>query len=92
MRSVEMPEAVTDLSALVAEAESGEEVMLTRAGKIVARIMPPSSQAVDFTGTIPAEQQQLAQEAYDRMQERARTLNLKFDWEEFKADRDYGRR
>jgi prevent-host-death family protein len=39
-RVVNMHEAKTKLSELVAEVEAGEEVILARAGKPVARLMP----------------------------------------------------
>ncbi len=40
MKSVGIFEAKTDLSELIAEAEAGETIRLTRNGKPVARIVP----------------------------------------------------
>ncbi|WP_020181236.1 type II toxin-antitoxin system prevent-host-death family antitoxin [Methylopila sp. M107] len=49
MKHVTMVEAKAQLSALVAEVETGEEIALTRHGKVVARLVPNRPQsAADF--------------------------------------------
>jgi prevent-host-death family protein len=40
MKTVNMREAKTNWSALVAEAASGKEIVIAKAGKPVARLMP----------------------------------------------------
>jgi prevent-host-death family protein len=63
--------------------ENGEEIVITRHGKPVARLVPNNVR-------IGREQ---AQAALDRIRERARRLGAgKFDWEEVKTLRDEGRR
>jgi prevent-host-death family protein len=75
-------EAKNTLGALLDRVEQGEEIVITRHGKPVARLVPNS-------GGIDHAQ---AQAAADRI--RAAAIQLKagpFNWEEFKADRDAGR-
>ena len=45
MRSVNIHEAKTHLSRFVDEAAAGEEIIIARAGKPVARLVPLASQA-----------------------------------------------
>ena len=53
MKEVGLYEAKTKLSALVAEVEeSGESIMLTRHGKVVAQISPPVQQVVRKAGCL----------------------------------------
>jgi prevent-host-death family protein len=60
----------------------GEEIMITRHGKEVARLVPAH-------GTINRE---AAREAVRRLRERAETKKLgRFDWREWKSLRDEGR-
>ena len=40
MRTVQVAEAKAKFSALLAAAEAGEEISITRHGKVVARIVP----------------------------------------------------
>lgn len=40
MRTVQIVEAKARLSALLAEVEAGEEIAITRHGKVVARLVP----------------------------------------------------
>jgi prevent-host-death family protein len=42
MRTVQVVEAKAKFSALLAAAEAGEEIAITRHGKVVARIVPDS--------------------------------------------------
>jgi prevent-host-death family protein len=76
-------EAKNTLGTLLDRVERGEEIVITRHGRRVARLVP-------HTDRIDREQ---AQAALDRIRERARRLGAgKFDWEEVKALRDEGRR
>ena len=76
-------EAKNTLGSLLDRVENGEEIVITRHGKPVARLVPNDVR-------IDREQ---AQAALDRIRERARRLGFgKFDWEEVKALRDEGRR
>ena len=73
----------TGLATLLDRVEQGEEIVITRHGRPVARLVPN-------TGGFDRAQ---ARAAFDRI--RARAVVLKggtFDWEEFKADRDAGRK
>ncbi|MGD0913051.1 MAG: type II toxin-antitoxin system prevent-host-death family antitoxin [Terracidiphilus sp.] len=87
MAEFDMPEfgafeAKNKLGALLDRVERGEEIVITRHGKPVARLVPN-------LGGIDRAQ---ARAAFDRI--RARAVHLKagpFDWETFKADRDAGR-
>jgi prevent-host-death family protein len=75
-------EAKNTLGALLDRVESGEEILITRHGKPVARLIPSS-------GGFDRQQAQIAMERI-----RARAAQLKaggFDWETLKADRDQGR-
>ncbi len=83
MKQVGAFEAKNKLGALLDAVESGEEIVITRHGKPVARLVPNDVR-------IDREQ---AQAALDRIRERARRLGTgKFDWKEVKALRDEGRR
>ena len=81
-------EAKNTLGSLLDRVERGEEIVITRHGKPVARLVPNVSRAdVDEV-----------QAAFDRLRERARRLAREnpnvpaFDWEEVKKLRDEGRR
>jgi prevent-host-death family protein len=74
-------EAKDTLGALLDRVERGEEVVITRHGKPVARLVPA-------TGGIDTSQ---AHAAANRIRERARHFKLAFDWETLKGDRDDGR-
>lgn len=85
-------EAKNTLGTLLDRVERGEEIVITRHGKPVARLVPNSGR-ID---------QQQAQSALQRMRDRARQLpsvkagskksaRQKFDWESIKALRDEGR-
>lgn len=76
-------EAKNTLGSLLDRVENGEEIVITRHGKPVARLVPNNLR-------IGRKQ---ARAALDRIRERARRLGSgKFDWEEVKALRDEGRR
>ena len=75
-------EAKNKLSSLLERAERGEEIVITRRGKPVARLVP-------FQGT---SDQDSARKAAEGIRKLARELKLgKFDWEEWKKYRDEGR-
>lgn len=62
--------------------ERGEEVTITRHGKVVAHLVPAK----------PGLNRMEAHAAMRRIRERAEQLNLgPFDWSEWKAFRDEGR-
>jgi prevent-host-death family protein len=75
-------EAKNRLSELLARAERGEETVITRRGKPVAKLMPIA----------PTHDVDKAREAARRIRELAKEMNLgPFDWNEWKAYRDEGR-
>lgn len=82
MREVGAFEAKNKLSELLDLAEGGEEVVITRHGKEVARLVPPR-------GTVNREE---ARAAMQRLRERAKKENLGITLEEAMAWRDEGRR
>jgi prevent-host-death family protein len=82
MREVGAFEAKNKLSELLDLAEKGEEVVITRHGKEVARLVPPKGRHS------VAE----ARAAIARIRERAERARLgPFDWEEWKAYVNEGR-
>jgi prevent-host-death family protein len=80
-------EAKNTFSTLLYRVESGEEIVITRHGKPVARLVPNASR-ID---------QAQVQAAFDRIREHARELHRSgasesdFDWETVKKLRDEGR-
>ena len=82
VREVGAFEAKNKLSQLLDLAEGGEEVIITRHGKEVARLIPPR-------GTVNRDE---AQAAVRRIRERAETAKLGITLEEALAWRDEGRR
>ncbi len=80
MESVGLFEAKTHLSELIARAERGEEVIITRHNKPVARLVP----IVNAEPDLPARQ-----EAVRALLASARGRTLGLDWQ---ALRDEGRR
>ena len=81
MREVGAFEAKNKLSELLDLAERGEEVVITRHGKEVARLVPPNRH-------YSVEE---ARAAMLRIRERAKRRGLKVTLEEIKAWRDEGR-
>jgi prevent-host-death family protein len=76
-------EAKNTFGSLLDRVERGEEIVITRHGKPIARLVPNELR-------IDREQ---VQAALDRIRERARRFPAgSFDWEEVKALRDEGRR
>jgi prevent-host-death family protein len=83
MREIAAFEAKTKLSDLLDLVEAGEEILITRRGKVVAKLTP-STGAMDVAK---------ARAAASRIRERAAMLKFgKFDWPEWKAYRDLGRK
>lgn len=75
-------EAKNSLGTLLDRVERGEEIEITRHGRIVARLVPSK-------GGIDHEQ---ARAAVARIRARAAQANLgPFDWESLRVDRDAGR-
>lgn len=76
-------DAKNKLSSLLDRVEQGEEIVITRKGKPVAKLVPMQP--------VPGSEE--ARMAMKRIRERAKELNLgPFDWEEWKKYRDEGRR
>ena len=83
MREIGAFEAKNTLGTLLDLVQHGEEIVITRHGKPVARLVPN-------TGSIDRAQ---ARAAAERIRARAAQLGTgRFDWESLKSDRDAGRR
>ena len=81
MKEIGAFEAKNRFSALLAEVAAGQEILITRRGKPIARIVPAAS--ARSADSICA--------AAERIRARARRVEGKFDWQEWKAYRDEGR-
>ena len=82
MQEIGAFEAKNTLGSLLDRVERGEEIVITRHGKPVARLVA-SSGGFDHAR---------AQAAAERIRARAERLSSeRFDWEALKADRDEGR-
>ena len=78
-------EAKTTFGSLLDRVEAGEEILITRHGKPAARLAP--------THTVTEADRARAHAALERMNLRAKEMKLgPFDWTEWKAYRDEGRR
>jgi prevent-host-death family protein len=78
-------EAKNKLSELLDRVERGEEVVITRRGKRIAKIVKMSDDLTD--------RQKRSLEAMERIRARAESGRLgRFNWEEWKAYRDEGRK
>jgi prevent-host-death family protein len=83
MKTVGAFEAKNTLGSLLDLVEKGEEVVITRRGKRVARLVPDRTLA----------ERKKARQAAEDLLALGREMNLgPFDWEEWKAYRDEGRR
>jgi prevent-host-death family protein len=71
-------EAKNTLGALLDRVQNGEEIVITRHGKPVARLVPNS-------GRIDRSQ---VKAAIERIRTRAESLEYRFNWGELKTDRD----
>ena len=81
MREIGAFEAKNTLGSLLDRVERGEEIVITRHGRPVARLVP-NARRIDKSE---------AAEALERIRVRAQTVRKGFDWDEVKADRDAGR-
>ena len=82
MQEIGAFEAKNKLGALLDRVQRGEEIVITRHGKPVARLAP-------FAGGVSRAE---ARAAAERIRVRAQGLKAcGFDWDELKADRDRGR-
>ena len=82
MHEIDAFEAKNKLAALLDRVERGEEILIMRHGRPVARLVPNDARM----------DQSEARAAVERIRARARTLKGgAFDSENFKADRDAGR-
>jgi len=76
-------EAKTHFSELLERAERGEEIVITKRGKAVARLIPMPVEREEEAGLA----------ALRRMREIAKTTGIKrFDWKEWKKYVEEGRR
>ena len=74
-------EAKNRLGMLLDRVESGEEIVITRHGKPVARLVPNTARIDKLQ----------ARAALEQIRFRAANLKGSFDWAATKADRDAGR-
>ena len=82
MHEVGTFEAKNKLSALLDRVERGEEIVITRKGRPVAKLVPIKP--------VPGSEE--ARLAAERIRARAKEMKLgAFDWEEWKKYRDEGR-
>jgi len=82
MQEVGAFEAKNRLAALLDRVQEGEEIVITRHGKPVARLVPPPAGA----------DRPQARAAAERIRARAQGLSTRgFDWETLKMERDAGR-
>jgi prevent-host-death family protein len=87
IREIGAFEAKNTLGSLLDRVERGEEIVITRHGKAVARLVPNAGRF----------DQNQAQEAFQRLRARAKRLarenpgESSFDWDELKKLRDQGR-
>ena len=82
MREIGAFAAKNTLGSLLDDVEKGEEIVITRHGRPVARLVPPSS---------PVNQTQVMA-AMERIRMRAaQVASQNLTWETLKADRDAGR-
>ena len=83
MREIGSFDAKNKLSELLTKAERGEEIIITRRGRPVAKLVPLSS----------ARDVEAARGAMRRIRTLAQQMKLgSFDWSEWKDYRDQGRR
>jgi prevent-host-death family protein len=82
MATVGAFEAKTHFAQLLQRVERGEEIVITRRGKEVARLVPAATKYDKET----------AMAVFRRLRERARRAGVdKFEWAEWRAYRDQGR-
>ena len=82
MQEIGAFEAKNTLGSLLDRVQEGEEIVITRHGKPVARLVP----------NVGGNDRSKALAAAERIRARARNLNAgRFNWDALKADRDAGR-
>ena len=82
MQEIGAFEAKNTLGALLDRVQQGEEIVITRHGKPVARLAP-------YVGGVSRSE---ARSAAERIRARAESLRVGgFRWDDLKADRDEGR-
>jgi prevent-host-death family protein len=82
MREIGAFEAKNTLGSLLDRVEQGEEILITRHGKPIARLVPNIERIDRSTAAAAAE----------RIRSRAKALHLgRFQWNRLKAERDKGR-
>ena len=81
MQEIGAFEAKNTLGTLLDRVEQGEEIIITRHGKPVARLVP-NTEIVN---------QNEARAAFERIRKRAQKLGVRFNWNTLKAERDAGR-
>jgi prevent-host-death family protein len=74
-------EAKNKLGMLLDRVESGDEIIITRHGKPIARLVPNTTRIDKLQ----------ARAALERIRARAANLKEPYDWAAIKADRDAGR-
>lgn len=79
----------TTLEEVLKHAVSGDEVQLTQGGRAIATVRP---EGVDRFAPPTPEQRERMRAALARVDERRKRLGLKFDFNEFKEEVEYGRR
>ena len=78
-------EAKNTFGSLLDRVEAGEEILITRHGRLAARLAPARS--------VSEADRARAHAALERMNQRTKEMKLgPFDWAEWKAYRDEGRR
>ena len=75
-------DAENRLAELLDKVERGEEIIITRRGRPVAKLVPV---------TVDRDRERRSREAAQRLRERAIKFGGKFDWGEWKKYRDEGR-
>ena len=94
MDEIGLFEAKNKLSELVGRAERGEEVVITRRGRAVAKLVPVGELSRRQRSRQAAQQiRERALQAAQDIRTLAQEMNLgPFDWDEWKKYRDAGRR
>ena len=82
MTRIAAAEAKNRFAELIERAERGEEIEITRYGSVVAKLVSSRPKRSE------AEVQALMQ----RVRDNAKAISVPFNWEEWKAYRDEGRR
>ena len=92
MTEIEVTTNHEALAALIAPVESDGEILLTRHGRTIARIIPASQNFESHPNARTSEQQARVKEAMQNIRDLRDELKLDpFDFEQFKVDRDEGR-